>query len=329
MRGSVAYCAQQPWIQNATLRDNVLFGRPFDQEFYARVLSACALDTDLAILTDGDQTEIGERGLNLSGGQKARVALARACYSKADVFLLDDVLSAVDAEVGRRLVESCITGLLRERGATVILVTHHVHWLEQCDRVVMMENGEIVEQGPPGLIQLRGRSNNSSMHGGSRAGSSTALSSSAAAQEEDAEDRRKKRRSAEEEVVEEAARLEVERAILEVQDDEEEMGGAEGYFGGEAPCRSPGKASRQSSFKAGGGAGSNKFAGGSVLAAAAAAAAQPWSARQQWKKSYRIVRVANALAAAPSSSSATGLLIITLNCGRGGGRRGGADCAIP
>ena len=90
-----------------------------------------------------------------------------------------------------------------------------------------------------------------------------------------------------------------------MQDDEEEMGGAEGYFGGEAPCRSPGKASRQSSFKAGGGAGSNKFAGGSVLAAAAAAAAQPWSARQQWKKSYRIVRVANALAAAPSSSSAT------------------------
>ena len=156
VRGSIAYCAQTPWIQNASLRDNVLFGRPYDAQQYARVLSACALDTDLEILADGDATEIGERGLNLSGGQKARIALARACYAQADVYLLDDVLSAVDAEVGRRLVEKCIAGLLRERGATVVLVTHHTHWLERCDAVVTLEQGEVTSYGPPDRENGRG-----------------------------------------------------------------------------------------------------------------------------------------------------------------------------
>ena len=138
-----------------TLRDNVLFGAPYDAAFYARVLSACALEADLAILPGGDMTEIGERGVNLSGGQKARVALARACYAKARVVLLDDVLSAVDAEVGAHLMTKCIEGLLRENGATVVLVTHHTHWLKDCDHVVCPQRGRH-DQGAGAAVVARG-----------------------------------------------------------------------------------------------------------------------------------------------------------------------------
>lgn len=97
--GKVAFVPQQAWIQNATLLDNIVFGRPFNKELYNKVLEACALTPDIAMLPGGDQTEIGEKGINLSGGQKQRVSLARAVYSGADVFLLDDPLSAVDAHV--------------------------------------------------------------------------------------------------------------------------------------------------------------------------------------------------------------------------------------
>ena len=166
VRGRVAYCAQDAWIQNASLRSNVLFGQPFDSQYYAKVIAACCLDTDLEILPKGDLTEIGERGLNLSGGQKARVALARACYQRADVYLLDDVLSAVDAEVGRRLVVSCVNGLLRERGATIVLVTHHTHWLALCDHVVLLRpDGTIAEQGPPSAVHLPSNSSTASLTG--------------------------------------------------------------------------------------------------------------------------------------------------------------------
>ena len=103
LRGEVVYCAQEPWIQNMSLKDNILFGRPFDESLYKDVLACCALSADLEQLAAGDSTEIGERGINLSGGQKARIALARACYaagcSVSPTVLLDDVLSAVDAEV--------------------------------------------------------------------------------------------------------------------------------------------------------------------------------------------------------------------------------------
>ena len=150
VRGSLAYCAQEPWIQNATLRQNVLFGQPFNADRYARVISACALDTDLDMLEAGDATLIGERGINLSGGQKARVALARACYSRADVYLLDDVLAAVDAEVGQHLWQKCILGLLRERGHTVVFVTHQAHTLLQCDHVLqLLPDGSEGAQGSP------------------------------------------------------------------------------------------------------------------------------------------------------------------------------------
>ena len=99
--GSVAYVSQEPWIQNASLRYNVTFGKPFSPREYRRVIRACALEEDLKILSAGDMTEIGERGINLSGGQKQRTSLARSVYSQCDVYLLDDPLSAVDANVGQ------------------------------------------------------------------------------------------------------------------------------------------------------------------------------------------------------------------------------------
>ena len=162
VRGSIALCTQEPWIQNKTLRDNILFGLPYDDTFYHQVLSACALRADLEQLSAGDATEIGERGVNLSGGQKARVALARACYARASVVLLDDVLSAVDAEVGAHLVAQCITGLLRQRGALVVFVTHHLHWLHECDHVLMLdEAGKVKAQGPPASMVSLPRANSS------------------------------------------------------------------------------------------------------------------------------------------------------------------------
>uniref|UniRef100_A0A7S2DAY2 ATP-dependent transporter ycf16 n=1 Tax=Haptolina brevifila TaxID=156173 RepID=A0A7S2DAY2_9EUKA len=153
-RGNMAICTQEVWITNNTLRNNILFGKPYDPTFYARVISACALDGDLPNLPGGDQTEIGERGVNLSGGQKARVALARACYARASVVLLDDVLSAVDAEVGAHLVSKCINGILKEMGALVVFITHHTHWLTDCDHVVQIQEGGVIKaQGPPSTIE--------------------------------------------------------------------------------------------------------------------------------------------------------------------------------
>ena len=110
LKGKVAYVSQQSWIQNLSLRDNILMGKPYEEERYRKTLWACALEADLKILTNGDQTEIGENGINLSGGQKQRVAMARAVYSDADIILMDDPLSAVDAHVGQHLFEHVIGG---------------------------------------------------------------------------------------------------------------------------------------------------------------------------------------------------------------------------
>lgn len=104
MHGAAAYVAQQPWIMNATVKENIVFGYRYDSNFYEKTVKACALVDDFSVLPDGDETVVGERGISLSGGQKARVALARAVYSRADIFLLDDVLSAVDAHVGRHII---------------------------------------------------------------------------------------------------------------------------------------------------------------------------------------------------------------------------------
>eukprot|EP00879_Flechtneria_rotunda_P017481 GHRR01018328.1.p1 GENE.GHRR01018328.1~~GHRR01018328.1.p1 ORF type:complete len:1541 (+),score=583.94 GHRR01018328.1:446-5068(+) len=145
--GGVAYCSQVPWIMAATLRENITFQTPYDQQRYDAVIEACALQQDLSELPAGDQTELGERGINLSGGQKARVALARAAYSRASVQLLDDPLSAVDPRVGRILFNQCIgpEGVLA--GTTRILVTHQRQYLPQCDRVAVLREGILVASG--------------------------------------------------------------------------------------------------------------------------------------------------------------------------------------
>eukprot|EP00977_Amphora_coffeiformis_P000393 scaffold108_cov162-Amphora_coffeaeformis.AAC.4 len=146
--GYISYCTQSPWVVNDTLRGNVLFGRPFDQERYDQVVEACALADDMAVLPAGDMTEIGERGINLSGGQKARVSLARALYSnETQLMLMDDPLSAVDAHVGEHIFGNAIAGPLAQ-DMTRVLVTHHVHLLSRCDSVIVLEKGRIKHHGP-------------------------------------------------------------------------------------------------------------------------------------------------------------------------------------
>ncbi|CAG8727944.1 8123_t:CDS:2, partial [Racocetra persica] len=143
--GNVGYCPQTAWIQNATLRNNITFGLPFDEEKYQKVIKDCCLEPDLEMLPAGDMTEIGEKGINLSGGQKQRVNIARAVYYDADIVLLDDPLSAVDAHVGKYLFTNCIQGALAKK--TRVLVTHHLHYLPHVDYIICMEDGEIAEQG--------------------------------------------------------------------------------------------------------------------------------------------------------------------------------------
>jgi len=145
VHGSLAYTAQDPWIQNKILRDNIVCGRPFDAALYARTLDACGLTQDLRALAAGDDTEIGEKGINLSGGQKHRVALARAVYAQADVYLLDDPLSAVDAHVGSHLFDKCINGVLS--GRTRVLVTHQLQFLAGADRILIVKGGCIAGYG--------------------------------------------------------------------------------------------------------------------------------------------------------------------------------------
>uniref|UniRef100_A0A672TU44 Multidrug resistance-associated protein 1-like n=1 Tax=Strigops habroptila TaxID=2489341 RepID=A0A672TU44_STRHB len=146
-RGSVAYASQQAWIQNDTLQENILFGADLHRQYYELVLESCALLPDLEQLPNGDQTEIGERGVNISGGQKQRVSLARAVYSNADLYLLDDPLSAVDVHVGKHLFEKIIgpSGLLKSK--TRILVTHNVTFLPHTDLIIVMEEGRISQMG--------------------------------------------------------------------------------------------------------------------------------------------------------------------------------------
>ncbi|KAL6469214.1 hypothetical protein MHYP_G00227380 [Metynnis hypsauchen] len=142
--------AQEPWIQHATVRDNILFGKDFDSGFYQAVLEACALTDDLNILPDGDRTEVGENGVTLSGGQKSRLALARAVYMDKDLYLLDDPLAAVDADVAQHLMEKCILGILKNK--TRILCTHRIEFVEKADMVVLMDNGTVVRTGTPNEV---------------------------------------------------------------------------------------------------------------------------------------------------------------------------------
>ncbi|KAJ2186808.1 hypothetical protein EV181_003106, partial [Coemansia sp. RSA 532] len=178
VHGSVAYAPQQPWIMNATLRDNILFGLKYDEAFYIRVIDACALRPDLDMLAAGDLTEIGEKGINLSGGQKARVSLARAVYARADVYILDDPLSAVDAHVGRHLFEHVLgpNGLLRSRCR--IHVTNAISFVSKCDSALVLRNATVAEHGPIGeLLKARGQVYNLIQEYGSTTASSPSTSS--------------------------------------------------------------------------------------------------------------------------------------------------------
>ncbi|KAH9652208.1 ABC transporter C family member 3 [Citrus sinensis] len=143
--GTKAYVAQSPWIQSGNIEDNILFGKPMDREKYDRVLEACSLKKDLEILSFGDQTVIGERGINLSGGQKQRIQIARALYQDADIYLFDDPFSAVDAHTGSHLFKEVLLGLLRSK--TVIYVTHQVEFLPAADLILVMKDGKITQAG--------------------------------------------------------------------------------------------------------------------------------------------------------------------------------------
>ncbi|XP_069503213.1 multidrug resistance-associated protein 1-like isoform X2 [Ambystoma mexicanum] len=147
IKGAVAYVPQQAWIPNASFRDNVLFGQKFVEHWYNAVVKACALLPDVKMLPAGENTEIGEKGVNLSGGQKQRISVARALYRKSDVYLMDDPLSAVDANVGQHLFENVIgpNGLLKDK--TRVLVTHGVSFLPQMDTIIVMSDGKISEMG--------------------------------------------------------------------------------------------------------------------------------------------------------------------------------------
>uniref|UniRef100_A0A8C8ZXR7 Multidrug resistance-associated protein 4 n=1 Tax=Prolemur simus TaxID=1328070 RepID=A0A8C8ZXR7_PROSS len=145
VHGKIAYVSQQPWVFSGTVRSNILFGKKYEKERYEKVIKACALKKDLQLLEDGDLTVIGDRGTTLSGGQKARVNLARAVYQDADIYLLDDPLSAVDTEVGKHLFELCICQTLHEK--ITILVTHQLQYLKAASQILILKDGKMVQKG--------------------------------------------------------------------------------------------------------------------------------------------------------------------------------------
>lgn len=157
VRGTVAYASQQTWILNATVKENIIFGYRYDPDFYEKTVKACALLDDFAQLPDGDETVVGERGISLSGGQKARVSLARAVYARADIYLLDDVLSAVDSHVGRHIIDNVLgpRGLLNTK--TRILATNAIAVLRQASFITQIKDGQITERGTyKQLVAMKG-----------------------------------------------------------------------------------------------------------------------------------------------------------------------------
>ncbi|XP_071960045.1 ATP-binding cassette sub-family C member 8-like [Antedon mediterranea] len=146
-KSTVSFASQKAWLINASLKENILFGYCGETERYESVISSCALKPDIDILPAGDQTEIGEKGINLSGGQKQRISVARAMYSYNDVVILDDPLSALDVHVGRQVFEEGIVGLLLNNDRTAILVTHQVQYVEKADWIIVMKEGQIQHQG--------------------------------------------------------------------------------------------------------------------------------------------------------------------------------------
>nr|XP_020732967.1 multidrug resistance-associated protein 4-like [Odocoileus virginianus texanus] len=151
VRGRIMYVSQQPWVFSGTVRSNILFGKKYEEERYEKVIQACALEEDLQLLKENDLTEIGERGTLLSEGQKARVSLARAVYQDADIYLLDDPLSTVDAEVSRHLFEQCVHQALEEK--ITILVTHQLQYLKHASQILILKDGKIMQKGTFAEVQ--------------------------------------------------------------------------------------------------------------------------------------------------------------------------------
>ncbi|KAI8023221.1 ABC transporter C family member 9 [Camellia lanceoleosa] len=143
--GTKAYVPQSPWIMSGNVRENILFGNPFDSAKYDRIVNVCALTKDFELFPAGDLTEIGERGINMSGGQKQRIQIARAVYQDADIYLLDDPFSALDAHTGTQLFEDCMSRILKDK--TILYVTHQVEFLPAADLILVMQNGRIAQAG--------------------------------------------------------------------------------------------------------------------------------------------------------------------------------------
>ena len=152
--GTLVYVPQTPWIFSGTIRENILFGQPYDEPKYNRVTEACALTEDIQRFPDYDQTVVGERGEVLSGGQKARVSLARAVYADADLYLLDDPLSAVDFKVGQHIFETCIKDLLG--GKIRLLTSHQEQHMKEADQVIVLYKGRVLEKGSFTKLQEKG-----------------------------------------------------------------------------------------------------------------------------------------------------------------------------
>lgn len=143
--GTISYASQEPWLFGGSVRQNILFGQQYEEKKYQEVIRVCALETDFTLLAHGDRTLASERGVTLSGGQRARISLARAIYKEADIYLLDDPLSAVDTHVGKQLFEECICGYLKNK--CVILVTHQLQYLKKIKRILLLNEGKLVISG--------------------------------------------------------------------------------------------------------------------------------------------------------------------------------------
>lgn len=152
--GSISYACQETWLFSASVQQNILFGEPYQEERYKTVLKICALEPDLKLLPYGDKTIVGEKGKILSGGQKARINLARCVYKDADIYLLDDPLSAVDINVGKQLYEGCIKKFLSNK--VCLLITHQLQYLKNADAIIIVKEGNIVGKGSYEELQNSG-----------------------------------------------------------------------------------------------------------------------------------------------------------------------------
>ncbi|XP_063908439.1 probable multidrug resistance-associated protein lethal(2)03659 isoform X2 [Zophobas morio] len=154
IHGEISYSSQEPWLFSASVRQNILFGDQYDHDRYKQVVKTCALESDFELLPHGDKTLVGERGKSLSGGQKARINLARCIYKKADIYLLDDPLSAVDSNVGRHLYDKCVKEFLRDK--ICILITHQLQYLSSADKIIVLEDGCVEMEGTYTELQTSG-----------------------------------------------------------------------------------------------------------------------------------------------------------------------------